>query len=237
MRSTEGGYPWLAKTGPLGANKIRRQLGRSIKLEASGGKTRAEVLVFTGADAPDNFDLDYGDALASTCTITLAVIQQNVGADEPEAVIEGVVEWGTDGTSAAARFDWLNGGVVVVSGSSFKVSAELLTIPEGRSVDVGAFIGYYTVPCCTARLTRVVAAPSILPIAHMSHAVLVQTDDATGAVLQFMSNSGGTLPLFGPHTVPAGPVGEPVPIPPGAASVVVTPVGAGPVPVSFLLTM
>ena len=113
MPNTEPGD--LAKWGPLGSAKIRRQLGRSVKLEAAGGRTRAEVLVFTGADAPDDHALSCGDALASTATITLSIIQQNVSAGEPIAVIEVTIEWGTDGTSAQARFDWLNGGVIVAA--------------------------------------------------------------------------------------------------------------------------
>lgn len=238
----------LARWGPLGGQNTRRQLGRSIRLEAAGGRTRAEVLVFTGptnADGPS--ELDVGDALASTCTVTLAIIQQNVGNDQPIAVIEGTIEWGTDGTSASARFDWLNGGVIVAAASSFKVSAEIVSIPEGRSVDVAAFIGYYTVPCCAGRLTRVapgpVGVPITIPIPQMAQAVLPLTDDLTGAIIQFTSDLGGTLPLFGPHTLPPGPapVGVnqwPVPIPPGAAAVIVTPTAAGgPIPIKFLLSM
>ena len=237
MPSTESS---LALYGPLGSKKIRRQLGRSVRLDAAGGRTRAEVLVFTGADAPDDHSLSPGDALASTCTITVAVIQQNVGVDEAVAVIEGVIEWGTDGTSCAARFDWLNGGVVTVAASSFKVSAELVSIPAGRSVEVAAFIGYYTVPCCTARLTRVAAAgvASVIPVPQMAQSVIPLIDDANGATIQFTSDVAGAIPLFGPHTIPAGGVllGV-VPVPPGAAAIIVTPTGIGPIAIKFELSM
>jgi hypothetical protein len=247
MSPTEDGGS-LALWGPLGAAKTRRQLGRSIKLEAAGGRTRAEVLVFTGPTTADAAsELDIGDALASTCTITLAIIQQNVSANEPVAVIEGTIEWGTDGTSASARFDWLNGGVIVAAAASFKVSAEIVSIPAGRSVEVAAFIGYYTVPCCTGRLTRVapgpVGVPITIPIPQMAQAVLPLTDDLTGAIVQFTSDLAGTIALYGPHTLPPGPapVGVnqwPVPIPPGAAAVIVTPTDAGgPIPIKFVLSM
>ena len=243
MPSTEGGAA-LAQYGPLGGSKTRRNLGRSIKLEAAGGKTRAEVLVFTGADSSESHALSVGDSLASTCTVTLAILQQNVGVDEPIAVIEGTIEWGTDGTSAQARFDWLNGGVVVAAASSFKVSAEIISIPPGRSVEVAAFIGYYTVPCCCARLTRIAAAgvPTVIPIPQMAQSVMPLTDDVTGATVQFTSDANGALPLFGLHTIPAGPAPLginqwPIPIPQGAAASVVTPLGAGPIPIKFELSM
>lgn len=245
MPSTEQSSDALASYGPLGALKIRRQLGRSVKLEATGGRTRAEVLVFTGADAPDDESLSCGDALASTCTVTLTVIQQNVSAGEPVALIEGVLEWGTDGTSAAARFDWLNGGVVSAAGSSFKLSAEIVSIPDGRSVEVGAFIGYYTVPCCSARLTRIAAAggPTTIQIPQMAQKVLPLTDDVTGAEVQFTRDVAGSIPLYGLHTIPPGvaPLGVnqwPIPIPPGAAAIVVTPIGAGlAIPIMFDLSL
>ena len=236
MHSTDASA--LVKWGPLGASKLRRNLGRSIKLEAAGGKTRAEVLVFTGADASDDNALSVGDALASTCTVTLAILQQNVGADEPVAVIEGTIEWGTDGTSAQARFDWLNGGVLVAAASSFKVSAELVSIPAGRSVEVAAFIGYYTVPCCTGRLTRIaLAGGTTIPIAQLAQKVVPLTDDANGATLQFTADANGAIPLFGLHTVPAGLPPDGIPIPRGAAAVVVTPVGPGPLPLIFELSL
>lgn len=239
MPNTEDSYPSLAEAGPLGAKNIRRQLGRSVKLQGAGGRTRAEVLVFAGGDGPDNFSLGCGDALASTCTITLAIIQQSVGSDEAIAVIEGSIEWGTDGTGGSALFDWRNGGVIVVSGASFKVSAHLLSIPDGRSVEVAAFIGYYTVPGGRAQLTRFATgnASTVIPIAQMAHSVLAQVDDASGVALQFTSDALGTIPLFGVRTIAAGSFDVPVPIPPGAAAVVATPSGALPVPISFLLSM
>jgi len=230
----------LALYGPLGTQKTRRNLGRSVKLEADRRRSRAAQLVFTGADTPDSNALGVGDALASTCTITLGIIQQNVGADEPVAQIEGVIEWGTDGTSAAARFDWLNGGVVTVAGSSFKVSAELVSIPEGRSVEVSAFIGYYTVPCCSARLTRVAeaGAATTIPIPQMAQTVLPLVDDGTGATVQFTTDANGAIPLYGVHTFPAGSALPPIHIPPGAAAVVVTPTDAAlALPVLFDLSM
>ena len=229
----------LAKWGPLGADKIRRQLGRSCRLEGDGGKTRAEVLVFTGADSSESNALDIGDALASSCTVTLAILQQNVGVDEPVAVIEGTIEWGTDGTSASARFDWLNGGVLVAAASSFKVSAEILAIPPGRNVEVAAFIGYYTVPCCAGRLTRFAEAgvATVIPIAQMAQTIVPMTDDATGAVLQFTAAASGAIPIFGTLTVPAGLPPAGIPIPVGAAAVIVTPVGPGPIPLMFELSM
>ncbi len=237
MPSTEAASA-LVQWGPLGASKMRRNLGRSCRLEAAGGKTRAEVLVFTGADASDDNALSVGDALASTCTVTLAILQQNVGVDEPIAVIEGSIEWGTDGTSASARFDWLNGGVIVAAASSFKVSAEIISIPDGRSVEVAAFIGYYTVPCCAGRLTRIAeAGGTIIPIAQMAQAVVPLTDDANGATLQFTADANGAIPIFGALTVPAGLPPEGIPIPVGAAAVVVTPVGPGPLPVMFKLSL
>lgn len=228
----------LAKWGPLGTDKIRRQLGRSCRLEAAGGKTRAEVLVFTGADSSESNALDIGDALASTCTVTLAILQQNVGINETIAVIEGSIEWGTDGTSASARFDWLNGGVIVVAASSFKVSAEILSIPDDRSVEVAAFISYYTVPCCAGRLTRIAeAGGTIIPIAQMAQTVVPLTDDANGATLQFTAAADGTIPIFGAVTAPPGLPPAGIPIPVGAAAVIVTPVGPGPLPVMFKLSM
>lgn len=237
MPSTEGSTQ--SKFGPLGSSKLRRNLGRSIRLEAAGGKTRAEVLVFTGADASDTDALAVGDSLASSCTITLAILQQNVAVDEPAAVIEGTIEWGTDGTSAQARFDWLNGGVLVAAASSFKVSAEIVSIPPERSVEVAAFIGYYTVPCCAGRLTRIAAAGGVttIPIAQLAQRIVPLTDDANGVTLQFTADAGGTLPLFGLHTVAAGLSPDGIPIPPGAAAVNVTPVGPGPVPIMFELSL
>lgn len=236
MPNTEPGA--LAQWGPLGSSKLRRNLGRSIRLEAAGGKTRAEVLVFTGADSSDNNALAIGDSLASSCTVTLAILQQNVGVDEPVAVIEGTIEWGTDGTSAQARFDWLNGGVLVAAASSFKVTAEILSIPPGRSVEVAAFIGYYTVAGVAARLTRIAAAGgSLIPIAQMAQTVVPLTDDANGVTLQFTADQNGALPLFGLHTIAAGLPPQGIQIPPGAAAVIATPVGPGPVPIMFQLSI
>lgn len=234
------GDGFLARYGPLGTGKQRRQLGRSITLQPAGGRTRAEVLVFAGAGNSETNDLCAGDALASACTLTTAILQQGVPSNEPDAVIEGSIEWGTDGTSQSARFDWRNGGTIVVAGSSFKLSAELLSIPEERTVDVAAFIAYYPVRCCEARLTRVASAPSsVLLIPPMAHAVLPLVDDAAAATLQFTSDRDGAIPLLGPLTYPAGAVGATTParkVPPGAAAVVVTTAAAA-MAVAFELSM
>lgn len=240
MPATDETGSVLADYGPLGGKKGARQLGRSVRLEAAGGRTRAEVLVYTGAAAPNNFSLDPGDALAATCTITTGIIQQGMPADQPVAVIEGSLEWGTDGTSQSARFDWRNGGVIIVAGSSFKVSAELLSIPEDSSVEVCAFIGYYHAGCpCEARLTRT-AVPGgvVLPIPSMAHAVLPIVDDVDGATLQFTRDVAGAIPLFGAVTYAAGtaPINRGLKVPPGAGAVLVTTAAAA-MPIVFELSL
>ena len=232
----------LALWGPLGAKKTRRQLGRSVQLSGVGGKTRAEVLVFTGADTAEGpSGLDVGDALASVCTITTAIIDRTgIPPDEPTPVIEGIIDWGTDGTSASARFDWRNGGNIVAGGSSFKVSAEAVLIDRGHVIDVAAFISYYPIRCCEARLTRVVLeSPTIFEIPAMAHAVLPMVDDNNGATLQFTSDLAGLTPLFGPYTYAAGSslIALPLKVPPGARSVIVTTTAATLLPVVFELSL
>ena len=127
-----------------------------------------------------------------------------------------------------------------MSASSFKVSAEILSSPEGRSVEVAAFIGYYTVARGAARLTRVAApgGPTVIPIAQMAQTVRPLADDATGATVQFTTDDTGLIPLYGLHTFAPGSDRPALQIPPGAAAVIVTPTGlALAIPVIFDLSM
>ena len=104
---------------------------------------------------------------------------------------------------------------------------------------MAAFIAYYPLRCCEARLTRVAAAPTtVIPVPPMAHAVLPIVDDTDGATLRFASDLGGTVPLYGPVTYPAGttPLNRSLKVPPGAASLVVTTTAAA-MPIAFELSM
>lgn len=139
MRNDDRG---LRDDGPLGANNMRRQQGRSFALSNAGNAPMTrERLIFTGGVGKGN--KGDGDAYASACTIACSRDMQAPGT------VLGLIEWGTDGHSNSAYFDWLNGTCIHVAGSSFCLTAELVpdrdavAIAPGTTVTVGASIGYY----------------------------------------------------------------------------------------------
>lgn len=154
-----------ANYGPLGLRNFRRQLGRSEELgdPVQAGEKLRVILVQSGATAKgDNRAI--GDALASSMTITCSYNSQNQANDERPLMIQGVVEWGTDGHQAHARFDWLNGTTVHVSSSFVRVVAEVIdNYANGEAapshdpeavVTVGCFLGYYRASGFSPTLTQ-----------------------------------------------------------------------------------
>ncbi|HKY36463.1 MAG TPA: hypothetical protein VJN18_11020 [Polyangiaceae bacterium] len=155
-RSTE--LDWF-RGGPLGLDNYRRQLGRSAVL-CSDAQALQQTLIFTGAtqnrSARGKGDLQGradGDAAASLVQVSCTYESLNAqNADRP-LYIRGTIAWGTDGHQCVAEFDWLNGTIVQVCGSSIKVSARIVgnlgatdeapTFDPAAAVRVGATIGYW----------------------------------------------------------------------------------------------
>lgn len=154
----------LGRVGPLGADNMRQQLGRSFKLRVGNSPTqlgavplnRDSILVFTGSGVEDEeTGKAAGDAYASALSITchLDMIDTPVEPQPQPADILGEIEWGTDGTSAKAEFDWKHGTVLQVSGSFVRMSAFLEGVPGIQppaleEQTVGGHIGYYPVTRC-----------------------------------------------------------------------------------------
>lgn len=160
----------LGRVGPLGADNSRQQLGRSFKLQIGNSPTvigevplnRDSLLVYTGSGVEDeDTGKAAGDAYASALSITchLDMIDTEESPQPQPGNILGEIEWGTDGTSAKAEFDWKHGTVIQVSGSFVKLRAFLESVP-GLDPDevvvrqtVGGHIGYYPVTKCAPTRT------------------------------------------------------------------------------------
>lgn len=163
MASTDG---FWADHGPLGLKNFRRQLGRSDELgDPKPGKQRA-ILVETGATQKGS-DRAKGDAAASSITITCTYEGLNEANQARPLQVRGLVEWGTDGHQAQARFDWLNGTTLHIAGSFVRVIAEIIDNQAAGEeepshsaealVRVGAFVGYFASSRLAPSLTTQVA--------------------------------------------------------------------------------
>lgn len=214
------------EAGPLGSTNMRRQQGRSFLLTNDPERPLLrERLIFTGGVGKGNKGV--GDAYASACTIACS------RGGELGTVI-GTIEWGTDGHSNVAYFDWLNGTCIHVGGSAFTLTAELVpdganeAIAENTSVTVGASIAYYA--ASRRPPTRTIYAPlaglgpvelevpsfaSVLHVASTITPLVVQ--------VEFLSGAGLLLSLY---TATAFGNGSSVPIPNGAKTVRLTGAGA-----------
>lgn len=198
---------------------MRRQQGRSFELTNILPKpcTR-ERLIFTGGVGKGN--KGDGDAYASACTIFCS-------RDGRAGLVLGTVEWGTDGHSNVASFDWLNGTCVHVGGSSFTVTAELIPDPgadalaENLRVNVGASIAYYA--ASRLRPTRTIYAPlggagdvdvEVPAFASLLH--VGSTVSPLAVTAQFRTEGGLALATY-PAAAFGG--GASVPIPNGASIV------------------
>ncbi len=208
--------------GPLGSDNMRRQQGRSFNLTTLPDKPRAvrERLVFTGGVGKGNDGI--GDAYASAVTIACSLIGRGT--------VVGLVEWGTDGHSNSAHFDWLNGTTIHVAGASFTVSAELVpdgsetALAEGLDVTVGASIAYWSAG--RQHPTRTIYAPAgitsaveveIPAFASRLHVTANITPLAVTA--EFLSQGGIVLATY---VTAAFANGASVPIPNGATEVRLT---------------
>ncbi len=245
----------LGRVGPLGADNMRQQLGRSFKLRVGNSPqqpgvaplNRNATLIFTGAGVEDQeTGKAAGDAYASALSITchLDMIDAPAEPQPQPGNILGEIEWGTDGTSAKAQFDWKHGTVIQVSGSFVKLSAFLQGVPGLDPAEVvveqtvGGHIGYYPVTRCLPTRTFILGA-----IANAASSLLIRIPrfacrtfflpvpfDAPSLVTEYSTDPAPTVIAEGVATSPAGLV-----IPGGAHYVRVSNRGATPLTNSRLV--
>lgn len=232
MRSGDSNFRDL---GPLGADNMRRQQGRSFRLHTNTtpgigvqpgqAPTTRERLIFTGGVGKGNEGI--GDAYASACTLACSITGRGT--------VRGKIEWGTDGHSNTAYFDWLQGTVIHVAGAAFTLEAELVAdaadeeLAGDLDVTVGASIGYYAAGRRAPTRTLYGAAPpagaveiEITPFAAVLH---VASNVAPLDVLaEFLNAASVVLTAYTETDFAAG---ASVPVPNGAVAVRLTaPVGA-----------
>lgn len=187
QRSIEGlnGQPLVptlsdvAQFGPLGMTKMRRQLGRSARLEAPPGGlgTRSNNQLVTLVDCGVNNTEDdsgkgvgVGDALAQETVITCTVDYDQKDPSVRACNVIGRLSWGGDGHGFELDFDWRHGTVIRPVGGSFRVSARLAYDALGNEptsgATVGAWVGYGSPQAlwgCTLT-QRVAALPGFLEV-------------------------------------------------------------------------
>jgi hypothetical protein len=141
--------------GPLGFMKMRRQLGRSERLEAPAGGlgTRSNNQLVTLVDCGVNNleddsgqSIGVGDALAQQSVITCTVDFDEKDPSIRACNVIGRLSWGGDGHAFELDFDWRHGTVIRPVGGTFRVSARLALDSEGNQpttgCTVGAWVGY-----------------------------------------------------------------------------------------------
>lgn len=213
--------------GPLGADNMRRQQGRSWELRASGpGATRRERVIYTGGLGKGN--KGKGDAYASACTIACSIIGRGT--------VRGTIEWGTDGHANRAQFDWLHGTQIHVSGSAFDLIAELIpdalaqALDEDVNVTVGASIGYWSAGRLAPTLTEYIGAIDATPVelevpafAGRLHVASIVAPLVVG--VRFLTATGGVA--LSAYSAADFVAGASVPVPNGATVVELTAGGGG----------
>lgn len=175
-----------AQHGPLGLENYRKQLGRSDEIgEPKPGKRRV-ILVETGATQKHSGRAQ-GDAAASAISVTCTYKGVNAANGTRPLQIRGILEWGTDGHQAHAEFDWLNGTVVHVAGSFFRVMAELVdnesttdeapTHSDEALANCGAFVAYYPSsrrpPTLTTQIRLLANAAAVVTIPAFARSLTI----------------------------------------------------------------
>ena len=213
----------LSQWGPLGQQKTRRQLGRSLDLvppTALGTRRNQEepTLIDTGADNKD--ELSIGDALAQQVVITCTVqFPTNASADTRVCNIIGTLDWGGDGHAGSVDFDFRNGTVIRPVGGSFRVSARYALDALGNQptvpVRVGAWVGYGSPhgPWGCTLTERVGTLPGSLRVPPFADYLTAYAQDDALTVDWYAGAN-----LVGSVALAAGSAGVKLPVPGGGVS-------------------
>lgn len=228
----------LERNGPLGADNRRRQLGRSQRLDPDG-QIQRETLVQAGAVRKEERGPSLGESLSQSLVISCSKrldpssAQEAANPTDLKARVEGVVSWGGDGHQCQARFDFLEGTTLRVSGSFVRVDAELVdelddTAPTS-AVEVGAFVGYgqgYRGAQLTRRaVTTALATAAEFDVPEFARDVAIWWP---GNACNVDMYSGGTL-LYSSPALDTDSVGVPLKLPGGVSSIVVAGSSNGPI--------
>jgi len=96
----------------------------------------------------------------SNVSPTLVTIQCSLEITQPQTPpasvigVQGFLDWGINGCSHVAKFDWLQGCAFTLTATSFKVRAKLRNgITPGTYVKAGASVAYGTKPVVPLQLT------------------------------------------------------------------------------------
>lgn len=96
----------------------------------------------------------------SNVSPTLVTIQCSLEITQPQAPpgsvigVQGFLDWGINGCSHVARFDWLQGCAFTLTATSFKVRAKLRNgLAPGTYVKAGASVAYGTKPIVPLQLS------------------------------------------------------------------------------------
>lgn len=205
---------------------MRRQQGRSFKLSNVGPSPMLrERLIFTGGVGKGNKGI--GDAYASAVSIACS-------RDGAPGSVLGTIEWGTDGHSNTARFDWLQGTVIHVAGSAFTLTAELIpdkneeALAPDLTVTAGASIAYYASsrqrPTRTLYAAGPIGGAVDVEIPAFAASLHLSSDVSPLAVaVEFRTDGGLVLSTYLAADFAAGAF---VPVPNGATFARFTTVGA-----------
>jgi len=132
----------------LGEAWHRKNWGRSEQIQ------RSEVAILV--DCAGNDELAAGIQIA--CEV-VPVLSTTAAGEIPEGTsqtppIVGLLEWGNDGSTVTAEFDFVNGTVISVAAASVRVKARFEVPPaEPFPVIVRAHVGYFPKPAGPAQRT------------------------------------------------------------------------------------
>ena len=178
-----------------------KKKGDSRKLLSYGNQVGRSVNLPTLVPGPGEpvaiLDLTADDEEARAISlhfVSSLTISPTTGQLENEPDITGVIEWGSGGVQATARFDWLRGTTLSIIGSFIRISAINNGDPSGvltGDVRVGVFAGYNPIaggmrgrqPQLTDGIVNLAAASSSSPIdvPRFATNVVVQRTGTGGA--------------------------------------------------------
>lgn len=189
----------------LGEYFARKNRGRSEELSIA----RDVTLI----DCVGNDEL----ATAFQISCELAQVRPFQDGEQPEGTnqtppVVGLLEWGTDGATVSAEFDFANGTILSVAASSVRLRARFDNPPEGVPADFAivarAQIGYFTKPSGpatrTLRATVANGAQIAFPVPKFARRVRVVRSPLASTTVELFSvfPAFASIALDGPSVAP-----------------------------------
>lgn len=179
----------------LGEYYSRKNRGRSERIAT------AEVAIL--------IDCVGDDELAAGFQIACEVVPADGTVDGKIPPVVGLIEWGTDGSTETAEFDFVNGTVISVAGSSVRVKARYEMPPAADHpvpAIVRAHIGYFPKPAAPAQRTlgglAVASASVVVSVPKFARFVRVLRAPLVSTTLTLANEAGADVGVYGPSVDP-----------------------------------